>query len=81
MFASPVVYATSRLEGKLPDWALIVYGLNPMVGVIEGFRWALLGTSSPPGPLFAASAVMTVVIFVGGMFYFRRMERGFADTV
>ena len=81
MFASPVVYATSRLQGKLPEWALVVYGLNPMVGVIEGFRWALLDTSSPPGPLFAASAAMTVVIFVGGMFYFRRMERTFADVI
>jgi lipopolysaccharide transport system permease protein len=81
MFLSPVVYATSSLEGKLPDWALVLYGLNPMVGVIEGFRWALLGSAAPPGLMFLASILMTFALLVGSMFYFRRMERTFADVI
>jgi lipopolysaccharide transport system permease protein len=81
MFVSPVVYAASSLQGRLPDWALVLYGLNPMVSVIEGFRWALLGTASPPGLMFLASLAMTFVFLVGGMFYFRRMERTFADVI
>lgn len=81
MFVSPVIYSTQSLEGKLPDWALVVYGLNPMVGVIEGFRWALLGTAGPPGLMFGVSIVATFAVLVGSMFYFRRMERTFADVI
>lgn len=81
MFVSPVVYTTARLQGKLPDWALFLYSLNPMVGVIEGFRWALLGSAAPPAPVLAASVAMTFVCLVAAMFYFRRMERTFADVI
>ena len=81
MFLSPVVYSTSSLESKLPDWALVLYGLNPMVGVIEGFRWALLGTARPPGAMFFVSILMTFLALVGSMYYFRRMERTFADVI
>jgi lipopolysaccharide transport system permease protein len=81
MFASPVVYATASIRGKLPTWAVALYGLNPMAGVIEGFRWALLGTSEPPGLLFLASLVMTGLLFTGGMYSFRRLERTFADVI
>lgn len=81
MFISPVVYSAARLEGKLPAWALTVYGINPMVGVIEGFRWALLGSAPPPGAMLLVSVLMTFVFLVAAMFYFRRMERTFADVI
>jgi lipopolysaccharide transport system permease protein len=58
-----------------------VLGINPMAGVVEGFRWALLGTSTAPGPIISVSAVAAVLIFMGGMFYFRRMEDTFADVI
>jgi lipopolysaccharide transport system permease protein len=59
----------------------MVYAINPMVGVIEGFRWALLGTGTAPGRLISVSVVVTLLVLIGGMFYFRRMERTFADVV
>lgn len=77
MYASPVVYPAGMFPHKW-QW---VYALNPMVGVIEGFRWSLLHQGSPPGPMVAASAAVTVVLFVTGVFFFRRMERTFADVV
>lgn len=76
LFASPVVYSSSLL----PQRFQIVYGLNPMAGVIEGFRWALLGTE-PPGSLIAISVMIVVVILVSGVFYFRRSEKTFADVI
>ena len=77
MFATPVAYPSSLLT---EPWRTI-YGINPMAGVVEGFRWALLGTASAPGPMLAVSAVVAVVLLVGGAYYFRRMERTFADVV
>jgi len=77
MFATPIAYPSSLLD---EPWRT-VYALNPMVGVVEGFRWALLGTNTAPGPMIAASAFAAVVILIGGAFYFRRMERTFADLV
>jgi len=76
MFATPVAYPSSLLS---EPWRT-VYGLNPMVGVIEGFRWALLG-APPPGPLIGVSVLVSLIAFVGGLFYFRRMEETFADVV
>jgi len=76
LFVSPVVYPATML----PERFQAVYGLNPMAGVIEGFRWALLGTE-PPGYLIAASTGIAVLILVTGIFYFRRRERAFADVV
>lgn len=76
LFVSPVVYSSTLL----PERWQVIYGLNPMAGVIEGFRWALLGTS-PPGPLTAASVAMVVIIMISGLFYFRRTEKTFADVV
>jgi len=76
-YLTPVVYSSSEVPEK---WR-IVYALNPMVGVVEGFRWALLGQTSAPGPLVAVSASIAVVLLVSGLFYFRRMERTFADMV
>ncbi len=76
MFASPVVYASSLVPESLRVW----YGLNPMAGVIEGFRWALLGTGTPSA-MVLVSVGMVVVLLVSGMFYFRRMEQYYADIV
>jgi len=83
LFVTPVIYpasvVTARFESLgIPGW---VYGLNPMAGVIEGFRWALLRVDSRPGPLIVASAAVTAVLLVSGAVYFRRMERTFADVV
>jgi lipopolysaccharide transport system permease protein len=77
MYASPVAYSAGLIpQGK---WQ-IIYGLNPMAGVIQGFRWALLG-GNPPDKLLIISIVVVIVLLVSGLFYFRRMERTFADTV
>jgi lipopolysaccharide transport system permease protein len=77
MFASPVAYSSSLVPEK---WRWL-YGLNPMAGVIEGFRWALTGQGHPPGPLLFASAAAVVFMLVGGLVYFRRMEGTIADVV
>jgi lipopolysaccharide transport system permease protein len=78
LFATPIAYSSSLL----PEPWRTVYGLNPMVGVVEGFRWALLGTTSnAPGNLLIASSIAAVVLLVSGAFYFRRMEKTFADVV
>jgi lipopolysaccharide transport system permease protein len=77
MFATPIAYPSSLLH---EPWRA-VYGLNPMVGVVEGFRWALIGTDTAPGPMIVASSFMAVIILIGGAFYFRRMEKTFADVV
>jgi lipopolysaccharide transport system permease protein len=77
MFLTPVAYPSSIVPEK---WRAL-YGLNPMAGVVEGFRWALLGKTEAPGPLLAVSVVAVVLILVGGLYYFRRMEETFADIV
>ncbi len=76
LFATPVAYPSSLLS---EPWRTL-YGLNPMVGVVEGFRWALLG-SRPPGPMLGVSALAALVLLVGGLYYFRHMEKTFADVV
>jgi lipopolysaccharide transport system permease protein len=76
LYASPVVYPVSMIPEK---WRLL-YSLNPLVGVIEGFRWALLGKQGPDFRVMAASAVVVVAMLVGGAVFFKRMERTFADV-
>jgi lipopolysaccharide transport system permease protein len=76
LFASPVVYPASLV----PEPVRFLYGLNPMAGVIEGFRWALLGTEMP-GAMILVSVGMVVVLLVSGAFYFRKMEQYYADVV
>lgn len=76
MYAAPVVYPASKVPEAYQFW----YSLNPMVGVIEGFRSALLGTQAMPWEWIGTGAVVSVVLFVFGAFYFRRMERVFADV-
>ena len=66
----------------LPEQWRTLYAMNPMVGVVEGFRWALLGTTSAaPGPMVAVSSLVAVLILISGAFYFRRLEKTFADVV
>lgn len=77
LFVSPVAYPSSLVPAP---WDA-VYGLNPMAGVIDGFRWALLGQSEPPGAMLAVSVAATAALLAGGLLYFRRMERSFADVV
>jgi lipopolysaccharide transport system permease protein len=77
MFATPVAYPSSLVPEQ---WRPLV-GLNPMAGVVEAFRWALLGTASAPGPLLAVSVVVVIVMLIGGLTYFRQTERTFADLV
>jgi lipopolysaccharide transport system permease protein len=77
LFATPIAYPSSLLS---PRWRLL-YGLNPMVGVVEGIRWALFGTKTTPDLTVACSAVASLVILVAGAFYFRRVERRFADVI
>ena len=77
MFATPIAYPSSLLH---EPWKT-VYGLNPMAGVIEGFRWALLGTDTVPGPIIAVSSMAAVAMLLSGAMYFRRMEKTFADIV
>jgi lipopolysaccharide transport system permease protein len=75
MFITPVAYPSSLI----PEPWRALYGLNPMVGVVEGFRWALLGTTPAPSTILIASSLVAIAILVGGAFYFRRMEKTFAD--
>jgi lipopolysaccharide transport system permease protein len=77
LFATPVAYPSSLV----PERWRPLYGLNPMAGVVEGFRWALLGKSEGPGVMLAVSMVVVVLILIGGLYYFRRMEAEFADVV
>ena len=77
MFATPIAYPSSLLD---EPWRTL-YGINPMAGVVEGFRWALLGTGIPPGPIVLVSTLVAVGLLVSGAFYFRRMEKTFADVV
>jgi lipopolysaccharide transport system permease protein len=77
LFATPIAYPSSLLG---EPWRT-VHGINPMAGVVEGFRWALLGTDTAPGPIIAVSALAALLFFISGMFYFRRMEDTFADVI
>ena len=77
LFVTPIAYPASMIPEK---WQLL-YAINPMTGVVEGFRWALLGTTSAPGPMLLVSTTISVVVLISGLFYFRRMERTFADMV
>ena len=77
MYATPIAYPSSLL----PEPWRTLYGVNPMVGVVEGFRWALLSTDTAPGPILVVSSLAALVLLIGGAFYFRRMEKTFADVV
>src|SRR4030095_9267143 len=75
LFATPVAYPSSLIPEK---WRAF-YGLNPMAGGVGGFCWALLGKAEPPGPMLWVSIVVVILVLLGGIYYFRRMEQQFAD--
>jgi lipopolysaccharide transport system permease protein len=77
LFATPIAYPSSLL----PEFWRPFFGINPMVGVVEGFRWALLGTDTAPGPMVFVSGAVALVLLTSGLVYFRRMEKTFADVV
>lgn len=77
LFITPVAYSAKVISGK---WQLI-YSLNPMAGVVNGFRWSLLGANTGPSPQMWISVAASVLVLVGGLFYFRNMEKTFADTI
>jgi len=77
LFATPVAYSFSNLSEK---WQILL-SLNPMTGVVNGFRWALLGTGNGPDTTLWISAIISVLVFISGLFYFRSMEKTFADTI
>ena len=77
LIASPVAYSSTLVPLRWRPF----YGLNPMAGVIEGFRWALLGKAQAPGLMLGVSVAVVAVVLVGGLYYFRRMEKTFADVV
>jgi lipopolysaccharide transport system permease protein len=77
LFATPIAYPSSLLS---EPWRTI-YAINPMVGVVEGFRWALLSTDTAPGLMVLISSLVALAILVSGLFYFRRLEKTFADVV
>jgi lipopolysaccharide transport system permease protein len=76
-FLTPIVYPSSML----PEPWHTLYGINPMAGVVEGFRWALLGVNTAPGSIIAISTLAAVLFMLSGAFYFRRMEKTFADVI
>ncbi len=77
MFITPIAYSSTLVP---PKWRL-VYALNPMAGVVDGFRWALLDTPTGPGPSLWVSVAAALVVLISGLYFFRRMERQFADRV
>jgi lipopolysaccharide transport system permease protein len=77
LFVTPIAYPSSLL----PEPWRTVYGINPMAGVVEGFRWALLGTGTAPGKMIIVSVLVALTLFISGAFYFRRMEQSFADVL
>lgn len=77
LFITPVAYPSSLL----PEPWRTFYGINPMAGVVEGFRWALLGTATAPGPIIAVSSLFSLILLVSGLLYFHRMEKSFADII
>jgi lipopolysaccharide transport system permease protein len=77
LFLTPIAYPSSIV----PEQWQLIYGLNPMVGVVEGFRWALLGTDTQTGPMVFVSALVSLFLLVSGVIYFRRTEKSFADIV
>lgn len=77
LFATPIAYSSSLLS---EPWRM-VYGINPMVGVVDGFRWVLLESGSMPGPTVWISLLVTLVVLFSGVIYFSRMEKSFADVI
>lgn len=80
LYATPVGFPAKLIADRLPDWAAAIYYLNPMAGIIEGFRWALIGTEAP-GTMSYLSFGMVLLLFVSGLYYFKRVEKVMPDIV
>ncbi|MEO1051784.1 MAG: ABC transporter permease [Bacteroidota bacterium] len=80
LYATPIAYPAEMLVTSLPKWATVVYFINPMAGAVEGFRWSILG-GQPPNDYIYISFILVLVLFVTGLFYFRKVERTMADIV
>ena len=81
MYLTPVIYAAESVLKNQADWVRMVYFLNPMTGVVEGFRWALLGATAPSPFVLTGSVAAVFALLVGSLYYFKRIERQFADVV
>lgn len=81
MYVSPVLYTADAVLKGQPQWVRTLYSLNPMTGVVEGFRWVLLGTPMPNPTVLTTSFAAVIAVLVGSMYYFKRVERKFADVV
>lgn len=80
LYVTPIAYPAEYATKHLPSWASAIYFLNPMAGVIQGFRWSLFGGEAP-GQMFWISLIMVLIIFISGLFYFRKIEDEIADYV
>jgi lipopolysaccharide transport system permease protein len=80
LYATPIAYPAETIINSLPKWAVVIYYLNPMAGVVEGFRWSLLGGQAPSQYAYISFALI-VVLFISALFYFRKVERVMADIV
>ena len=80
MFFTPVAYPADILVNRIPDWASVVYYLNPIAGIIDGFRWAILGTEAP-GTLAYISFGVVIILFISSLFYFKKVEKTIADII
>lgn len=80
LYVTPIAYPTEIVINNLPGWATILYHLNPMAGIIDGFRWSLIGGNSPSF-YFWVSVVATIILFFSGIFYFKKIEQKMADII
>ncbi len=80
LYITPIAYPAEFATKQLPEWAANIYFLNPMAGVVQGFRWSLFG-GTPPGPLMWVSIGMILIIFITGLLYFNKVEKNMADYV
>jgi lipopolysaccharide transport system permease protein len=80
LYATPIAYPSETIISNLPRWGTVLYYFNPMAGVVEGFRWSILG-GAPPGQLAYLSFCIVIVLFISGLIYFKRVERIMADIV
>jgi lipopolysaccharide transport system permease protein len=80
LYATPTAYPAETIINNLPDWAVAIYYMNPMAGVVEGFRWSILG-GTPPSNFAYISFALTGILFISALFYFRKVERVMADIV
>jgi lipopolysaccharide transport system permease protein len=80
LYITPIAFPTSIVIKNLPEWATVLFYLNPMTGIVEGFRWCLLGGDSP-SEYFWISVLVTIILLISGLFFFKRIEKKMADII